>query len=57
MKKAIRERHIVERMPKDIRFLLSGNNEEDGFEDVVVIWDPLEGFVPSGRAYDDRSEG
>lgn len=51
MKERMREEHILDRMSKDIRYLLSGvSHDDEDCSDEVLLWDP-EGMLPSAVSY------
>ena len=52
---AIVSNHILERMVKDVRFLLAreGDNSED---DAVYLWNAQKGVVKNGTSYGDRED-
>ncbi|MFQ9909046.1 MAG: hypothetical protein ACLRWC_05510 [Acutalibacter sp.] len=49
--------HTLERMVHDIRFLLLPEEEMDGAEEVVYLWDNQQGTVENGRNYAEGEEG
>lgn len=49
--------HILERMVHDIRFLLLPEEEMDGAEEAVYLWDNQQGTVENGRNYAEGEEG
>ena len=50
--------HLLERMVKDIRYLLLGDNEGDNEDSKapVYLWDNVSGTVPYGKSYSDETE-
>ena len=56
---AMVSQHILERMVHDIRFLLLPEEEIDGAEEVVYLWDNQhqQGTVENGRNYAEGEEG
>ena len=54
---AMVSQHILERMVHDIRFLLLPEEEMDGAEEVVYLWDNQQGTVENGRNYAEGEEG
>lgn len=48
---AMVEHHILERMVHDIRYLLLDEEEADGAEEAVYLWDNREGTVANGTNY------
>ena len=49
--------HLLERMVKDIRFLLLKDDEEDTDMpevDVTYLWDSRKGTVENGRSYSEK---
>lgn len=47
--------HLLERMVRDIRFLLSDDGEpNDPAADVTYLWDDHQGMIPNGINYDER---
>lgn len=53
---AMVEHHILERMVHDIRYLLLDQEELDGTEDAVYLWDNREGTVANGTNYAEEDE-
>ena len=49
--------HTLERMVHDIRFLLLPEEEMDGAEEVVYLWDNQQGTLENGRNYAEGEEG
>lgn len=50
--------HLLERMVRDIRFLLSDDEQGDrGTTDVPYLWDTKKGVVANGRNYEDEKDG
>lgn len=49
-------KHILERMVKDIHFLLEDNEDEKGHQDAVYLWDGVRGMVKNGIQYGRKSE-
>ena len=43
--------HILERMVKDVRYLLSDGNDDEEIVDVVYLWDNQLGQLPAGVSY------
>lgn len=49
--------HLLERMVKDIRFLLSDDEwADEGTTDVTYLWDTQKGAVANGRNYEDEKD-
>lgn len=47
--------YLLERMVRDIRFLLSDDGEpNDPAADVTCLWDDHQGMIPNGINYDER---
>lgn len=53
---AMVEHHILERMVRDIRYLLLEQEELDGTKEVVYLWDNREGTVANGTNYSEADE-
>lgn len=56
MRRAMRDEmakeHLLERMVKDIHYLLLGNNDiEVSYSDIVNLWDEKNGYVKNGVSY------
>ena len=50
-------KHLLERMVRDIRFLLSDDDKlDDGNIDVTYLWDTQHGTVVNGKNYGDEGE-
>ena len=43
--------HLLERMVRDLHYLLSENEEEVTEEEVIYLWDNREGMVRHGISY------
>ncbi|MGI6006501.1 MAG: hypothetical protein ACOX8E_03300 [Ruminococcus sp.] len=55
----IASKHLLERMVKDIRFLLLKENEEEKTipeVDVTYLWDTKKGIVANGKSYSEKCE-
>lgn len=50
------EAHILERMVRDIKYLLSDEPDVDSFGDTVYLWDDKVGHVKNGVSYDNERE-
>ncbi len=56
MRRAMRDEmakeHLLERMVKDIHYLLLDNNDiEVSYSDIVNLWDEKNGYVRNGISY------
>ena len=50
-------KHLLERMVRDIRFLLSDNETPDnGDTDVIYLWDTQQGIIKNGKNYAPEGE-
>ncbi len=57
LRDAIAGAHLLERIAKDIRYLLLGDRDiEISYDDIVNLWDEKKGFVQNGISYGKENE-
>ena len=50
-------RHLLEQIVRDIRFLLSDDNQpDDGKTDITYLWDSHKGLISNGRNYAEKGD-
>jgi hypothetical protein len=57
LRDAIANKHLLERITLDIRYLILNNRDiEVSYEDIVNLWDEKKGFVKNGISYGKENE-
>ena len=51
------KRHLLEQMVRDIKYLLSDNENEEGEEKAVYLWDNIKSRVENGKQYREHGVG